>query len=172
MKTTEKTTLIAFLAAVAAGVLIHNLYGWFPNPVFALLSPVRESLWEHVKLLFYPLLAAALLLGRGDRAALTVRLWSMLAACAVLLAVSFTYHVLFRGENFIVDLILYLVLMAAGILLPRLLWPLGEKPGDRRTALLLTAALWAAILAFSVRAPMGALFVDMEGVRTFLTLPV
>ena len=51
MKKSTKTLLIAYLAAAVAGVLFHFLYQWFPNPVFALVSPVRESIWEHVKVL-------------------------------------------------------------------------------------------------------------------------
>ena len=32
--------------------LFHYLYEWFPNPFFAVLFPVNESIWEHMKLLY------------------------------------------------------------------------------------------------------------------------
>lgn len=172
MKTTTKTMIIAFLLATAAGVVIHNLYSWFPNPFFALLSPVRESLWEHIKLLFYPLLVVSLIFSRGEKASRTTWLLSLLLVCAILLGVSYIYHVTLRGENFIVDLIMYVVLMAAGFLLPRLLWPLGEKPWAQKLAVPLTALLWALIVWFSFYPPEGALFADMGSVRTFFTIPV
>ncbi len=171
MKTSTKSQIAAFVIAVIAGVLIHSLYSWLPNPVFAVFSPVVESLWEHIKLLFYPLLAAALIFGR-DRESRAVRLWSGLIVCAALLVISYLYHVLLRGENFVFDIILYVVLMAAGFLLPRLLWPLGEKRWFQNAAVPLTAAVWLLIVWFSFFPPDGLLFLDMETVRTFFTIPV
>ena len=46
---------LTFFAALGLGVLLHFLYAWLPNPLTALFSPVRESLWEHLKILFYPI---------------------------------------------------------------------------------------------------------------------
>ena len=69
MKKMTKTLLIAYAAAAAAGVLLHFLYQWFPNPVLALISPARESVWEHVKLLYFPLLCVSLVMGRGGTGA-------------------------------------------------------------------------------------------------------
>ena len=171
MKTSTKTMIFAFLIAAAAGVLIHNLYTWLPIPLTAVFSPVIESLWEHIKLLFYPLLAAALIFGRDDESR-AVRLWSDLIVCAALLVVSYLYHVLLHGENFIFDIVLYVVLMAAGFLLPRLLWPLGEMRWFRKAAVPLTALVWVLIFWFSFYPPEGLLFKDMETVRTFFTIPV
>ena len=65
MEKTTKKMLLAYILAAAAGVLLHFLFQWLPNPVFALVSPVRESVWEHVKLIYVPLLAVSLILGRG-----------------------------------------------------------------------------------------------------------
>ncbi len=163
--------IIAFVIAAAAGVLIHNLYRWLPIPLTAVFAPVVESLWEHVKLLFYPLLAVAFVFGR-DKESRAARLWSDLIVCAALLIISYIYHVLLHGENFIFDIALYVALMAAGFLLPRLLWPLGERSWFQKAALPLTALVWALIFWFSFFPPDGLLFVDMETVRTFFTIPV
>lgn len=38
------------------GVLLHFLYEWSSNNSFVgIFSPVNESVWEHLKLIFYPL---------------------------------------------------------------------------------------------------------------------
>ena len=63
MEKTTKKCILCWLAAAALGVLLHFLFDWFPNPVTALFSPVRESIWEHVKLIYFPLLAAAAYMG-------------------------------------------------------------------------------------------------------------
>lgn len=55
----KKRYLIAFLVAAAAGSALHFFYEVLPNPLTALISPVNESVWEHLKLLFWPTLCAA-----------------------------------------------------------------------------------------------------------------
>lgn len=50
--------LTAFL-----GILSHFFYEWSgQNPIVALFSPVSESVWEHLKLLFFPVLLYSLTL--------------------------------------------------------------------------------------------------------------
>ncbi|MBE7078171.1 MAG: hypothetical protein E7377_05705 [Clostridiales bacterium] len=38
------------------GTLLHFLYGWTDNIAFAPFSAVNESTWEHMKILFFPML--------------------------------------------------------------------------------------------------------------------
>jgi hypothetical protein len=47
------TTAAAFLL----GALFHNMYEWSGNnTIVGLFFPVNESVWEHLKLVFYPVL--------------------------------------------------------------------------------------------------------------------
>ena len=47
--------LIGFGATALCGTLLHFLYDWTGESVFAaLISGVNESTWEHMKLLFFP----------------------------------------------------------------------------------------------------------------------
>ena len=174
MEKSTKKLILYYLIAAAAGVLLHFLYQWLPNPALALISPVRESVWEHVKLLYFPLLGAALLMGRGGKGTgRTPWLLSAVFVCAALVGTGYLYHILLRGESLYVDLALYFVLMAVGFLLPRVLWPLCEWPGTDKAALLLTALLGGLIVWFTFFPPETALFADLGGaVRTFLTIPV
>ncbi len=174
MEKSTKKLLLYYLAAAAAGAALHFLFTWLPNPITALISPVRESVWEHVKLLYFPLLAAALLLGRGGGGmGRAPWLLSLTAVCAILLGVGWLYHIVLWGESLYVDLALYFVLLAVGFLLPRVLWPLCEWPGTDKAAVLLTALLGALIVWFTFFPPQSALFADLSGaVRTFLTIPV
>ena len=52
-------SLIGFGVVSLAGTLLHFLYDWTGSPVAALFSGVNESTWEHMKLLFFPLLLFA-----------------------------------------------------------------------------------------------------------------
>jgi len=174
MEKSTKKWILFYLIAAALGVLLHFLFSWCPNPVLALVSPVRESVWEHVKLLYFPLLGTALLVSRGGKGAGRAPwLLSTLAACAVLLGTGYLYHITLRGESLYVDLALYFILMAVGFLLPRVLWPLCEWPGTDKAAAALTALLGVLIVWFTFFPPESALFADLGGaVRTFLTIPV
>ena len=173
MKRISWSIWIIFFAALLLGVLLHFLYAWFPNPLTALVSPVRESLWEHLKILFYPLLAAALLLTRNAPALRAARLLAALVSCALMLGAGWAYHIVLQGDSLAFDLALYAVLMALAFLLPRLLWPLGRRAWGRAAACLLTALLWALLVWFSFLPPDHLLFADLNGAaRTFLTIPV
>ena len=58
MKIRERVNLAAgILFTLIIGTLLHFTYGWSgENPFVALYSPVNESVWEHLKLLFFPVL--------------------------------------------------------------------------------------------------------------------
>ena len=50
--------LVGFGAISILGTLLHFLYDWSGNSWFVgIISAVNESIWEHMKLLFFPLLA-------------------------------------------------------------------------------------------------------------------
>ena len=81
----DRRTWIAFVIAALAGSGLHFLYTLLPCPVTALIAPVNESLWEHLKLLFWPGLIASLALARRDeRALLPTRLLALLIGAALM----------------------------------------------------------------------------------------
>lgn len=46
-----------FIFVVVFGSLLHFVYRWSGNnPIVGIISPVNESTWEHLKLLFVPML--------------------------------------------------------------------------------------------------------------------
>lgn len=58
MKKMPLWSVVGFTFVSVAGTLLHFVYEWSGEPV--LLAPfcaVNESIWEHMKLLYYPMLA-------------------------------------------------------------------------------------------------------------------
>ena len=106
MKKLSAKPWIVFFAALALGVLLHFLHDWAPNPVVGLISPVRESLWEHIKILYIPLLLSAFILGKGAPALRTARLLAIPVVCGLMLGLAWLYHIPLRGEGMAFDLIL------------------------------------------------------------------
>ena len=170
MKRISVRVILTFLIASALGVLLHFLYSWFPNPLTALISPVRESLWEHLKILYIPLLLSGLFLG-GKRE-LTPWLFSLLTVCGLMLLIGWLYNIVFRGQAGAFNIVLYFGLMIVGFRLPRIVWPLADWPGVGAACAILTVLLAALLVVFTYAPPHGILFADLSGVRTWLTIPV
>ena len=63
MKHLKKYTIIGIIFVLAKGTLDHFLYDWsVQNAIVGLFTPINESIWEHMKLLFYPMLLYSLFL--------------------------------------------------------------------------------------------------------------
>ena len=157
MTVSNKRLLLAFVCACAAGVLLHFVYQWLPCAVTALISPVKESLWEHVKIILWPYLAAALLLHRRDRTGLRPWLLTCLILVALLLSVGYLYHIL-------------LGMVALGFLLPRLFPGPWEGFGWELVAWLVVA-VGVAVVLFTFWPPEGPLFADLSVTPAWLKLP-
>ena len=171
MKALSVKTWIVFFAALGLGVGLHFLYGALPSPLTALIAPVRESLWEHMKLLYVPLLLAVPILGRGSPALRTARLLAIPPVCLLMLGIAWLYHVPLRGDALLFDLLLYAVMMVLGFLLPRLLWPLADWPGVRQTAVGLVLLLGVLTVWFTFSPPQGILFVQLGSADAFRPIP-
>lgn len=48
----KKIKIISVIGIFLLCFLFHFLYDWFPNGLFAILCPVNESIWEHMKLFY------------------------------------------------------------------------------------------------------------------------
>lgn len=56
-KLLKSYAVIGIIFVVITGSLSHFLYDWSNhNPIVGLFTPVNESIWEHMKLLFFPML--------------------------------------------------------------------------------------------------------------------
>lgn len=152
----KKRYLIAFIVAAAAGSALHFFYEVLPNPLTALISPVNESVWEHLKLLFWPTLCAAWVLSMATTEKL--RLWSgfLLAQLVMPVFLLCAYYLLkcaFHLEGLPVDLALYFITMAGGFLLAYLA-ARSRKLESAAPWLLLPVMLYgASLILFTFAAP-------------------
>lgn len=57
MKLLKRYTIIGIIFVLITGTLAHFLYDWSGNNyIVGLFTPINESIWEHMKLLFFPML--------------------------------------------------------------------------------------------------------------------
>lgn len=151
----KRSYLIAAIAAAAAGTALHFLYEVSPNLISALLSPVNESVWEHLKLLFWPTLAAALVL--SARAPCRIRTWSgFLAALLVMPAFLLVLYYLLRAVGVAgtaADIGLYCLTMLAGFWLAWYLQKNGKLAKHTGIPLMLVILYGSSLILFTFAAP-------------------
>ena len=166
----KRQLILTALAALCAGLLLHRLYGWIPNLGTALVSLVRESVWEHTKIIFWPLLGAGLWLGRGRPGGLRPWLLADLAACGLMLALAWAYNILLGGEAAWVNIALYFgAVLFAFWLATRFDGPFD---GVKWTVTVILAAVLAVLLGlFTLWPPESALFADLSAAGVWYELP-
>ena len=59
--TLKKIKIINVVFLFLLSFLWHFMYDLFPNNIFALVFPVNESIWEHMKIIYYCLLLGSVL---------------------------------------------------------------------------------------------------------------
>lgn len=85
-----------FIFTAVAGTLLHFLFDWTGgNVAAALFSAVNESIWEHLKLLFYPMAAVAAVeyffWGKKVDAFWCIKLMGILIGLVLIPVVYYTY---------------------------------------------------------------------------------
>lgn len=164
MKHEKRNFLFAAAAAIIGGSALHFLYTALPNPLTALVAPVNESVWEHLKLLYYPTLLAAYVLSlrTGKRR----RLWSgfLTAVLAMPLFLLGAYYLLrrFGVEGLPVDIALYIVTMAGGFALACAIYRKGCAVRAVGVLLMLVIFYGAFLIVFSFAAPRFGIFLPPQ----------
>ena len=156
----KRAYIISAVLAAAAGTALHFLYTISPNLISALLAPVNESVWEHLKLLFWPVLGAAVVL--SARAPCRIRLWcgfltALLAMPVFLLGI---YYLLRRLglSGLALDILLYYVTIFGGFWLAWHLQRAGRLQRHCGILLMLVILYGASLILFTFAAPPLKLF--------------
>ncbi len=148
--------ILAFVLAALFGGAQHFFYDWLPIPLVGLFAPVNESVWEHLKLLFWPFLLFSVPLAAGEPE--RQRFWGAalsaeLVMPPVLLGAYYLLSAGFGVQGLGVDLALYAGVLALGFgLCAR--WRREVWPQRALGVLILVCSLYAASLVlFSIAAP-------------------
>ena len=160
MSRISKAALLAFAVATLAGSCLHFVYALFPNGLTAVLAPVNESIWEHLKILVWPCVLGAVPLLRREPDGLVARAFSLLLAAGLMLAAGWLYHGALDGRALLFDVVLYVLCMGVCFLLPAFLrgsfWQ--EKA---RLWCALVLALMVLMVVFTWLPPDAALFHEL-----------
>ena len=88
--------MLGFIFSAVSGTILHFVFDWTGgNGLAALFSAVNESIWEHMKLLFYPMVIFACVeyryWGREIPSFWCVKLVGILVGLALIPALYYTY---------------------------------------------------------------------------------
>ena len=114
----------ATIFLVAAGTLLHFVFQWSGNSIFlSPFCPVNESVWEHLKMAYWPALVVLLIECRltNESWKLTVfaRSMGVLSTCLLIVFGAYINEWIFGKHFLFLDIILFVVSVAAGQCLSR-----------------------------------------------------
>lgn len=161
-----KKYILPYISVCILGVLLHFTYEWSGNNfVVGLFSAVNESSWEHLKLLFFPLLLLTILQGRryssSDPNWLCSRTLGMLAGIVFIVV---TFYTLWGITGRLIDVI-NIAIYFAGVFVV-----FGAQEKTSREMISLGAstciAIWIGLtilfIIFTIHAPNLGLFYDLQ----------
>ena len=144
--------LAGFLVTGVLGTLLHFVYEWSGENVFAAaFSAVNESTWEHMKLLFFPMfffsVVQVCVMGRNYPNFLAVRAVSTLTGLLLIPTLFYTYTGIWGEHTVWADISVFFLAVLAAFLLDSRLLRKGRRssPWQQRLGLLV---LWGLAFCF------------------------
>lgn len=102
----------------AAGTVLHFVYDWFGSDIAVMFGAVNESTWEHMKLLFFPMLvfgiAEYFAYGKKQKGFLPIRTASVCLSLLLIPVIFYTYTGAFGKSTTLVNLALFYFSVFAG----------------------------------------------------------
>ncbi len=117
----KKVESISFVIASILGVIFHFIYDWSnENPIAGLFFPINESTWEHLKLIFFPIVLLALIeyfiLDIRYSNFVFIKFLSALLGMAITVVLFYTYTGIWGKNNDFLNILIYFISMAAAYL--------------------------------------------------------
>lgn len=114
MKYLKRYTIIGIIFVLITGTLAHFLYDWTGNnDIVGLFVPINESIWEHIKLLFFPMLIYSLILifkFRKTFPCITSALcFGILAGTMLIPILFYTYTAIIGKDIFFLDISTFII---------------------------------------------------------------
>ena len=113
MKGTKAYFYVGALFVALVGTLFHFVYAWSGNNFFVgLVAPVNESVWEHTKLLFFPMLFYALLRSKSRRVPAAAMICGELCGVLSMIVLFYTYSGIIGRDVDAVNIALFYLCVA------------------------------------------------------------
>ena len=158
--------LVGFGVVSLAGTLLHFLYDWLgESPLVAPFSGVNESTWEHMKLLFWPMLLYAVVesffFRREDRF-WCIKLRGILLGLGLIPLIFYTYNGVIGPSPDWLNITIFFLSAALSFLYETRLFSSLDKAAcpSPRAAKLILSLLALGFILFTFKTPRLSLFRD------------
>lgn len=147
------------------GTLLHFVYGWTGNnPIAGLFSPVSESTWEHMKLLFFPMLLSSLFIAHRQSQSYPCVLSGLLAGtiigCLLIPVIFYTYSGILGFNLLALDIATFLVSVIAAFMIAYRLTKSCRVQPYQNVLIIITLMLPLAFFIFTFFPPDIGLFIS------------
>lgn len=164
-KTLFRWELIGFLFVLIFGSILHFVYGWSgKSPSVALIAPVNESIWEHLKLLFVPGLLYGIVeyfaVGRKIGGFVFTKFVAMLLGLAAIVILFYTYTGIVGTHFLWADIGTFIIGSAVAFAFTVKKMPLSSDARTDLIGLFLFFVLIVVFILFTFFPPHLALFLD------------
>lgn len=164
-KTINLWQLSGFAITSLSGTLLHFIYEWLNESVWvAPFSGVNESTWEHMKLLFFPMIAFAVIQSfffRDRKDFWSVKLRGILLGITLIPVLFYTYNgVVGRSPDWLNIAIFFISAAVAYIYEARLFNAESLNFKAPKLAVVILAALALSFVAFTFFTPELGIFKD------------
>lgn len=154
-------SIIGFIFVSIAGVLLHFAYDWTGNnPFVGLFATVNESTWEHMKLLFFPMLVfqafQCLKLKDTYPGIFCGGLYATIISTFSIPVLFYGYQAILGETNAVVNISIFFISVLIGMIWNYLLATRAE--GNCRFIIFLTILLIMGFFFFTSHPPKGILF--------------
>lgn len=155
-------SVLRIVIVASLGCLNHFLYEWSGKNFFVgLFTPVNESVWEHIKLLFFPFLICMIIeyfmYGHEKRGFIFSSTSGLLAGLIFIPAAFYTYTGIVGKEYFIVDILIFFLSVIISFRLGR--FKEGNFTKDF-SAFIILLCLTVLFAGFTVYPPDSPLFIS------------
>lgn len=150
----EKAQIIVTVLSIIFGTILHFLYKWTgENIIVASFSAVNESVWEHLKLVFYPMLLSGIIeyffvkdITNNYIEAKTIGIFSSIC----FIVISFFTYTGILGTNFLfLDILIFIISILLGEFIS---YKFMKRPNEsnKNTKILATVIMIFLLLCFIV----------------------
>lgn len=156
---------IRYLFVVLFGVFLHFAYELSGNnPIVSLFSPVNESIWEHLKLLFFPMLVLTIwdlfTSHRNDLNFLPARTIGILSGLAFIVIFYYTITGTIGRDIAWINIVIYLLSAAYAFWLERRIYARSRKLSVTWAIIFLIIFI-ILFIVFTIAPPTLGIFIPM-----------
>lgn len=118
-KKLKPVQIVVIILAIVFGTLLHFTYEWSgENRIVGLFSATNESVWEHLKLVFYPMLILAIVeyfvVKKEANNYIEAKSLGIFLAIAFIIVFYYTYTGIIGKTFFIIDILTFIISIILG----------------------------------------------------------